>query len=358
MQEVLANSYSVFIGRNILSQLNQFLVDRQNNYSSYFILVDENTKKHCYPLIQEEVPELRQATLLEIPSGEINKNLSTCSVVWDQLLKHNADRKCLIINLGGGVIGDMGGFIASSYKRGVDFLNIPTTLLSQVDASVGGKLGIDFNGFKNVIGCFNDPIAVFADQQFLDTLPYRELRSGYAEVIKHGLIASEKYFLEMTAQKDWSDNNWEDVVAQSVVIKNQVVKADPFEKGWRKVLNYGHTIGHAIETYYLETKHRLFHGEAIAWGMLAESNIYFSRGKMNTSEWNTIVNYIKLVFEPQVIPSTVLDEIIDLMYNDKKNVGKTLNCSVIPSIGQCDIDVLVTPEEVKKAVESVNALLV
>lgn len=214
-------------------------------HSQLFLLGDENSKKYCYPLIKDHI-EYHQ--VIEVASGEKHKTLNSCNLIWNALTNATADRKALLINLGGGVITDMGGFCAGTYKRGIRFINIPTTLLSQVDASVGAKTGIDFNGYKNHIGLFCEAEAVLVNPLFHKTLPQEQMVSGYAEMLKHGLIADKKHW------QDCLENGFEkfsnDLIQQSVKIKEKVVDADPTEKGLRKILNFGHTIGHAIETHF------------------------------------------------------------------------------------------------------------
>jgi 3-dehydroquinate synthase len=269
--EVKSDGYSVFIGKDSIKSLNEYL-ELNTQYSTYFILVDEHTIADCLPIIMEEIPMLKDAEIIETESGEENKTIEVVTQVWYAMSDLHADRKSLVINLGGGVLTDMGGFIASTYKRGVDFINIPTTLLSEVDASVGGKLGIDLGGLKNQIGVFNFPKGVYIYPEFLQTLPDNQLRSGFAEVLKHALIKDDKYWEEVKDIEVFEHEDWTDIIAHSVQIKNKVVLNDPKESGERKILNFGHTIGHAIETYHLENSDQPFlHGEAIAIGMVAEA---------------------------------------------------------------------------------------
>jgi 3-dehydroquinate synthase len=210
--------------------------------------------------------------LILIPAGEIHKNIQTCELIWGHLLHNDADRKALLINLGGGVIGDMGGFCASTYKRGIDFVQIPTTLLSQVDASIGGKLGIDFGSIKNSIGVFCNPQAVLVDSAFLDTLSPAERRSGFAEIIKHCLIADAEQWLDIKTLHELNAiEDWNTYIVPSLHIKKRVVEADPFEKGLRKALNFGHTIGHAIEA--ISGYGKFLHGEAISIGQVAAARL-------------------------------------------------------------------------------------
>ena len=257
MKEIKAIDYSIWIGENSLSKLDI------STYSKVAILVDENTKRDCL----YKLPKIENPLIIEIKSGEEYKNISTCNFIWEQLTINNFDRNSLLINLGGGVIGDMGGFCAVTYKRGLEFIHIPTTLLAMVDASVGGKLGIDFKGFKNQIGLFHNPKAVLISTEFLDTLDESELKSGFAEVIKHALILDNPLWLKLK-NTTFTDLDWEDIINHSVQIKNKIILEDPFEKGERKKLNFGHTFGHAIESYYLEKGTPISHGEAIFMGMI------------------------------------------------------------------------------------------
>lgn len=260
------------------------------------------------------------------------------------------DRKALMINLGGGVIGDMGGFCASIYKRGIRFINCPTTLLSQVDASVGGKLGIDFNGLKNHLGVFNEPETVIIAPEFLKTLPHAELRSGYAEIIKHGLIRDKAYFQKLQAQ-NWESQDWESLIRHSVGIKKAVVEADPKENGLRKILNFGHTIGHAFESYFLDTQNHLLHGEAIALGMIAEGFLSFEKVGFSFEEFREMSRFLLQVYGKVDFPLHELDPILDLCTQDKKNEGSVILFSLLESIGNCTYNIPVTREEIKHAIQ-------
>ena len=332
------------------SYLNRYL--SENNYSKICILVDENTHSNCLKKIEGDINF--DYDIFKIDSGEEEKNLVTCSKVWNFLTENLYDRKSLIINLGGGVICDMGGFVASTFKRGVDFVNIPTTLLAQVDASVGGKLGIDFNSYKNQIGIFKIPNLIIVDTKFLSSLSERELRSGYAEVIKHCLINDATKFKEIT-KINWKDNNWEEIVRHSILIKSEVVENDLTEEGLRKILNFGHTIGHAIETTYLEKKNKFFHGEAIAIGMICESYISFHKKMLSENELNTISGYILSVFKSNKIE--YLEEILKNAKHDKKNFNKKIMISLLEEVGKCNFDFEVSEDEIKKSIEYYNKLI-
>lgn len=313
----------------------------ETTFSKLAVLVDENTRAHCYPKIADLLPEHE---LIEIASGEVNKTLDTCQHIWGQLTDAAFDRKALLINLGGGVIGDMGGFCAVTYKRGIRFINIPTTLLAAVDANVGGKLGIDFRGLKNHLGFFQDPEAVLIDDSFLETLSERELRSGFAEVLKHGLIADADYFAQV-GEAGLKQPNWNAVIAHSVDIKSAVVKADWKEQGLRKILNFGHTIGHAIESHYLETPNRLLHGEAIAIGMICEA--YLSKKLLGLPEdqLENVVRTLQDTYPEIEIYKSDFVEIIHRMYQDKKNVNNILSHSLIPAIGEATFDIAVDEKD-------------
>jgi 3-dehydroquinate synthase len=318
------------------------------SYSKIIVLTDTNTKRFCYPVIKDSLPK---HTLITVKHGEENKNLQTCERIWSAMTEAQLDRHALMINLGGGVIGDMGGFCAATYKRGIDFIQIPTTLLSQVDASVGGKLGIDFQGFKNHLGVFTLPNAVLIDPVFLETLSEREKRSGFAEILKHCLIQDGEKWQEIR-RKDLADQDLPDLIAHSVEIKKKVVEQDPTEKGLRKILNFGHTLGHAIETFFLpQGKKRLFHGEAIATGMVCESYIAYTRGLIDERTLEQVEEFIFSIYGKVDIDAADFDTIIGLTLQDKKNKGKDVRFSLISAAGSCLYDIVVTKNEMKKALE-------
>ncbi|MBX9852030.1 MAG: 3-dehydroquinate synthase [Cytophagaceae bacterium] len=334
---------------NVSEKLANFLKGKQ--YSKICILADENTEKHCLPLITSA---LSKPNIIRIKSGEENKNLAACENIWKQMTDLHLDRKALMINLGGGVIGDMGGFCAATYKRGIDFIQIPTTLLSQVDASVGGKLGIDFQNFKNHIGVFKDPVAVFIDTAFLKTLSKEELRSGFAEVIKHCLIADGKKWKEIN-QKKIEQQDWNDLVQHSITIKSKVTKEDPYEKGLRKILNFGHTIGHAIESYFLNIPNkRLLHGEAIAIGMIAESYLAWKKEFINDDELTVIKKYLVSIYGKKEIFDYDVDKILPLTLQDKKNEKEKIQCSLLEQIGKANFNIPVTLKEIREAINFYN----
>ena len=328
MKEIKAIDYSIWIGENSLSKLDI------STYSKVAILVDKNTKRDCL----YKLPKIETPLIIEIKSGEEYKNISTCNFIWEQLTINNFDRNSLLINLGGGVIGDMGGFCAATYKRGLDFIHIPTTLLAMVDASVGGKLGIDFKGFKNQIGLFNNPKAVLISPEFLETLSESELKSGFAEVVKHALISDNSLWVKLKNTL-FTDLDWEDIIDTSVQIKNKIVLADPIERGERKKLNFGHTFGHAIESYYLEKGTPISHGEAIFMGMILETEI----SDVSESEKNEVKNYILSNFALPYTPKK--SSLHKFLINDKKNQNGKINFTLLSGIGSCSFDNLFSLDE-------------
>lgn len=301
----------------------------KEKYSKIAVLVDENTLSNCYPLLAGNLP---QHTLIEITSGEINKNLDTCIHVWQELTDQSFDRKSLMINLGGGVIGDLGGFCAGTYKRGMDFINIPTTLLAQVDASVGGKLGIDFNGFKNHIGLFQEPKNVIIDRNFLKTLPEREIKSGFAEVIKHHLIA-DKTGWQSLKNSSYNELDWSTLIPHSVQIKYKIVAEDPHESGLRKALNFGHTIGHAIESYLLNNDRGILHGEAVAAGMVCEAYLSYKRKLISETELHEITQFILRIYEKITLSDKDREEVCGYLMQDKKNRGNSVLAALLNGVG-------------------------
>jgi 3-dehydroquinate synthase len=309
-----------------------------SSYSSLFIVVDENTYDNCLPEFMGAIVGDYHFEVLEIESGEINKNISTCTNLWEALSELDADRKSLVINLGGGVVTDLGGFVASTFKRGVDFINVPTTLLAMVDASVGGKTGVDLGALKNQIGVINQPEMVLVIPSFLKTLEERQLQSGYAEMLKHGLIKSSEYWETLKLVSTFS--GLDSMIYDSIVIKNAVVLQDPTEQNIRKILNFGHTLGHAIESYFLESKNHetLLHGEAIAIGMILEGYLSHKTTGLPESELADIKatflsRYEKVSFTPDDIIG-----ILSLLKFDKKNSHGNINFVLLNRIGSPIID--------------------
>ena len=312
----------------------------KNNYSKIFVLVDENTKTHCLPIFEPMFSEKGIDAVFTIQPGEEHKNIATCTTLWESLSNHGGDRKSLLINLGGGVVTDLGGFVASTFKRGIDFVNVPTTLLAMVDASIGGKTGVDLGVLKNQVGVINQPQMILVFPDFIDTLDNRQTRSGFSEMLKHGLIKDQHYWATI---KDDGLNTVKDHIEKSVALKSEVVQADPTEQGLRKILNFGHTVGHAIESYFLENPDRktLLHGEAIAIGMVVEG--YFSHVLTGLSklELNEIKQTFAKYFEKVAFNKTDIEIILDLLKHDKKNSHGNINYVLLKSIGKAVADVKV-----------------
>jgi 3-dehydroquinate synthase len=345
MQVLKLSDYSIFVGDIWLEQ-QVFL--KNKNYNKIFVLVDDNTDKCCYSPFVGYFPS-KNFYKIKIAAGEAQKNIDTCQAIWRGLFEGNGDRKSLLINLGGGVIGDMGGFCAATFKRGIDFIQMPTTLLSQVDASIGGKLGIDFNNVKNSIGVFANPRAVFIHTDFLKTLPQREIRSGFAEIIKHALIADKKQWKALQNIQDLSIVDWAKYLLPSLKIKQKVVKADPFEKGLRKALNFGHTIGHAVESMALASDDPLTHGEAIAIGMICEAYLSYKTQGLKKEELDTIIGFILKYYSKYNIQQYDFKQLIDLMKQDKKNESMDINFSFLPEIGSVKVNCTAPPQLIEES---------
>ncbi|OAV45875.1 3-dehydroquinate synthase [Lewinella sp. 4G2] len=325
------------------------------NYAGWVVLVDTNTREHCLPLIEEYLDH-DNLVFIECEPGETNKNLDTCQDIWTNMFEGGVGRRWCAICLGGGVLEDMSGFAASTFKRGIDFLQIPTTLLSQVDSSVGGKLGVDFYELKNSIGLFADPIAVWIDPTFLKTLPPREVRSGYAEIIKHALIADAEQWSQLQQITDLSLVDWTQIIPQSVNIKREIVLEDPFERGRRKALNFGHTIGHAIESFFLETDQRLFHGEAIAAGMIMEAKLATSFSRLSATDYGAIETYFLRIYGHQSIPESAFPELLGLMRQDKKNEDARINFTLLEAPGKAVINKTVPEADILAVLRYYNSL--
>jgi 3-dehydroquinate synthase len=331
MQFIKANDYSIYFNHEAHEMLNSWI--SKYNYSKLFILVDETTNEFCLPkllpLLEVEIP----IEIIEIEAGEEMKNISTCVEIWSILADIGADRKSALLNLGGGVITDLGGFVASTFKRGIDFINIPTTLLGMVDAAIGGKNGVDLGALKNQIGVINAPKLVLIDTDFLETLPQNHMKSGLAEMLKHGLIFDKTYWNQFKDLQDLNFDDLDQLIHRSVEIKNEIVCQDPTETGMRKALNFGHTLGHAIESHFLETPTPLLHGEAIAIGMVLESYISKEKKLISELEYIEIKSTLLAVFGKHIFTSNDIEAILNLLIHDKKNEYGTVQFALVNSIG-------------------------
>lgn len=330
MTTIQSDNYSIIVGKDVFSSFDF------SSYSKIAILVDENTFKYCYPKLTR-ILDLDH-DIITIVSGEENKTIETCNYVWDKLRFCGFDRDSLLISLGGGVIGDLGGFVASTYKRGIDFLQIPTTLVAMVDASIGGKVGVNLDSHKNYIGSFYNPVSVLVFPEFLDTLPIEHIKSGMVEVIKHYLISSKDSWCELIGI-DIDSLDLEEVIIRSLEIKNKIILSDPFEDGDRRKLNFGHTFGHAIESYYLSKKNIVSHGEAVALGIILESEMSL----ISISEKKEIKEYILSNFQLPHLPPK--KDLIQFMKGDKKNFSGKINFSLLNEIGVCQINNLFSQDE-------------
>ncbi|MBL7775454.1 MAG: 3-dehydroquinate synthase [Saprospiraceae bacterium] len=320
-----ASEPEIFFGA-LADTLPGWLAQRQ--YSRLFVLTDANTQRHCrllLPPLHESVEFVLGAHLPPGSPVEPLKTLPSCAAIWSAMLEARLDRRAVLLNLGGGVVGDMGGFCAAAYKRGIDFVQIPTTLLAMTDAAIGGKTGVDFQGIKNVLGLFQNPAAIFIDPAFLRSLPARELHSGFAEVLKHALIGHPALWATVQA---WSaadlsgqpEPAWQTLLEASVSVKTQVVTADPHEAGLRALLNFGHTFGHAVESFFLETKQPLTHGEAVALGMLFEG--------LDDPRLPAFAAVIRRLFRLPVLPESIFDALWQRMLHDKKNASGAVRIAV------------------------------
>ena len=355
MDSIIINNYALHFNNTAYEKLNTFL--EKNNFSKIIVITDTNTKLLCLDKFYSKFDKENDIVNVSFSAGEKNKNLSTCKDLWTSLSEQELDRSSLIINLGGGVVTDLGGFVASTFLRGIQFINIPTTLLSMVDASIGGKNGIDLNNIKNQIGVINNPSMVVIDSEFLETLSLEEMKSGFSEMIKHSLITGITYW-ESIKSLDINSISSGNCFYNSILIKSKIVEDDPYEKGFRKVLNYGHTVGHALETFCLNTKSRkdLTHGHSIALGMIIEG--YLSTIKLNfNKKLNSEINHFLLInFEKNIFSEKEVDEIIKLMSFDKKNKDGQINFVLLKEIGKPMVDQKVDTNTIKKSFKYLNEL--
>ncbi|MCG2418863.1 3-dehydroquinate synthase [Aequorivita sp. F47161] len=351
MEKILNKKGSVYFKELGWNKLLQHI--EKQKPAKLFILVDNNTKTHCLPYFLEKLGADENIPTITIPTGEEHKNIASCLKVWNSLSEKNADRNSIVINLGGGVVTDLGGFVAATFKRGLTFINIPTTLLAMVDASVGGKTGVDLGHLKNQIGVIKQPEMVILDTNFLNTLPKEHLYSGFAEMLKHGLIYSEEYWERIKNLTVDNKVELDKLIFDSVAIKNEIVTKDPFETNLRKTLNYGHTLGHGIESHFLESnsKPTLLHGEAVAIGLIlatfiSSESIGFPKNRLNAVS-ETILNYFPKVNFTQ----NDIEHVIKLLVFDKKNSNGKVLFVLLENIGCPHINCIVSNDLIFKAFE-------
>lgn len=349
MTPINTQDYSIYFNTSCYDTLNAHL--KSENYSKLFVLVDEHTHNFCLPYFLAQVETNAVIEIIEIEAGETYKTIETCSGVWNALSELDADRKSVMINLGGGVITDLGGFVASTFKRGIAFINVPTTLLAMVDASIGGKTGVDLGSLKNQIGIINTSKIVLVDTSFLKTLPPLEIRSGFAEMLKHGLIYNRSYWEAIQTCYQEEFKNLDTLIYESIVIKKDIVEQDPLENGLRKTLNYGHTLGHAIESYFLShnEKTTLLHGEAIAIGMVLATYLSKEIVGFPAKECDAIKAILKSIYGHVKISEADQAPIIDLLKYDKKNENGNINFVLLEAIGKAKVNCIVDNDLIKKS---------
>lgn len=320
-------------------------------HDKLFVLIDTTTQEKCLPVLQKFYC-MKEAKVITIPASDSHKDIESLMMVWKGLQEGGASRHSCMINLGGGMVTDLGGFAASTFKRGINFINIPTTLLAMVDASVGGKTGINFGGLKNEVGVFNDSKFVILDTEFLKTLDAENISSGYAEMLKHGLISTEAMWEELVsfdlATPDLKQ--LQRMVGDSVKVKERIVEQDPHEKGIRKALNLGHTFGHAFESWALKRK-PILHGYAVAFGLIPELYLSVAKTGFPTEKMRQTVTFIKENYGTLNITCDDYDELIELMHHDKKNQNGIINFTMLGAIGDIRINQTATTEEIKEALD-------
>lgn len=330
-------SKEIILSRNLIREVESVVTSICHD--KLFVLTDETTYKLCLPLLSGTAV-LENAVSIVIGATDVHKTIETLTAVWKSLGDGGGTRHSLLLNLGGGMVTDLGGFAASTFKRGISYVNIPTTLLSMVDASVGGKTGINFNGLKNEIGVFNKPQVVLVDTGFLRSLDYENICSGYAEMLKHGLISNEKTWADLLKfdLKNVDYSKLQDMVAESIGVKDRIVEEDPFEKGIRKALNLGHTAGHAIESLALEDGRPVLHGYAVAWGLVCELYLSVVKTRFPKDKMLQTVQFIKENYGSFGFDCNQYQRLYNFMTHDKKNVGGIINFTLLGGVGDIRIN--------------------
>ena len=340
----------VVISKDLKADLQAFFASM--SYDRLFLLTDTNTQEKCYPLIKD-IPALQDAPVITVQAGDTHKDIEQVAYIWSRLSNEGASRNSLLVNLGGGMITDMGGFAGATFKRGLRTVNIPTTLMASVDAAVGGKTGINFNGLKNEIGSFYPPLCVFIDCEFLRTLDRANILSGYAEMIKHALISSMDVYLPVMLY-DIDTMNYSylnQLVAQSVAVKEDIVAQDPKEKGIRKALNFGHTIGHAYESLSFQQNKPLLHGHAVAAGLVSELYLSHKLCGFPKEKLSQVICYLKTYYPAFFFTCKDYDQLYELMRHDKKNEGDVINFTLLGQVGDVRINQHVEKEQILEAMD-------
>lgn len=340
----------IIITPDAADTLTRLLADRQ--FDRLFVLTDHTTQVLCAPLVQA-VPAMAEAVYITIGSSDTHKTLDTMAHVWQQMGEAGGSRHSYMLCLGGGMVTDLGGFAASTFKRGIAYTNIPTTLLGMVDAAVGGKTGINFNGLKNEIGVFNKAEAVVVDTNFLRTLDNANIRSGYAEMLKHGLISDRKMLNDLLAF-DLDTPNFDTLlpmVGESIAVKERIVTEDPYERGLRKALNLGHTVGHAFESLLLHRGTPVLHGYAVAWGCVCELYLSLMKCAFPQEVLRQLIHYVKTYYGTFPLSCKDYPHLIDLMRHDKKNAGGVINFTLLSDVGQLQLNQTATEEEITEMLD-------
>ena len=349
MNTLQLETYKIAFQDTAYDELNE--LNKSQSYSSLFILVDSNTHEFCSKFLSEKIEADVNIEWIEIEPGEEHKNIQTCSEIWKTLSENGADRKSLLINLGGGIVTDIGGYAASCFKRGIDFVHIPTTLLGMVDAAIGGKNGVNLDSLKNQIGIIRPPKLVMVDVGYLATLPPEEMRSGLAEMLKHGLIANADDFFAFEDLSQFQVDKLPELIRDSIKVKTKIAEEDPFENGLRMALNFGHTLGHAIESYHMESseKTKLLHGEAVAIGMILALKLSVEVLEFDSEKCDKASQVIKKYFKPVKFSDKDITNIKTYLKHDKKNSAGNINFVLLEDIGQPKINCKVSDDQIKKA---------
>lgn len=345
-KKVVTPNYEVHIG-DVLPALDEFIQTHYAN-SKKIIIADSNTIEHCLPIIDMQgVNALAEAEVIEIEPGEDHKTMDSLMGVWETFADLGLDRKSLVVNLGGGLIGDLGGYAAGCYLRGIDFIQVPTSLLAMVDASVGGKVGVNLNGAKNQLGLFVEPKAVFAHTPFLESLPQEQLMSGYAEVLKHACLGRDKDLLIQWELPNHDE--WPQIIADSVAFKSDVVTQDFKETGLRKQLNWGHTIGHAIESWSHTAEKSLTHGAAVAWGMWVEAFLSQEACHLPMGQADIIQNAVEHFYPKPLVTEADIPNIMNWLQFDKKNENDQIQFALLKYLGDCEVNIPIHDELISQA---------
>ena len=345
LQELVLRNTPIYVGDEALNRLKDFLLERNR----IFFLADFRTMRKCLPIIETLLPEEKEVHTLVIQEGERFKNINTCLLLWKQLQELEAGRNDLFVNVGGGVVCDIGAFVATTFKRGMDFINVPTSLMAMSDAAIGGKSGVDLENVKNQVGLFTDPLAIYIYPGFLKSLDRRQLINGFAEIIKHALIADTGLWKDISNLPDPASLTAE-MLNKSVKVKVDIVADDFKEKNKRKILNFGHTIGHALESYSLKhDQHPILHGEAVALGMICEIYLSTQKNGLSNAVLEKVSKYIFKYFTKYSFSINAIPELIKLIRQDKKNIDDKISLSLLKEIGKCDYDVFCTEADIVTA---------